>query len=257
MWSLLVIGAAALAVSVAQLPRNAAAIAGLVFLGLLLVAAFIAVDRRKQAKVLPPSVFGSGPLKWIYLTMAMLMMAVMVDTYVPLFGQRLGHLSPVGAGFLGASLAVGWTVSEVVSASLHNRRVIGYVVLVAPLLMGTGLAVGALTQSADASPSLVGLWALALVIAGIGIGMAWPHMSVRAMESVDDPAESSAAAAAINTVRLISGAFGAGIAGVVVNTAPGDAVIQARWLYAVFTVLAAVGVLAAYRATRRDRRSLR
>ncbi|BDE13913.1 MULTISPECIES: MFS transporter [Mycobacterium] len=256
-WSLLVIGAAALAVSVAQLPRNAAAIAGLVFLGLLLVAAFIAVDRRKQAKVLPPSVFGSGPLKWIYLTMAMLMMAVMVDTYVPLFGQRLGHLSPVGAGFLGASLAVGWTVSEVVSASLHNRRVIGYVVLVAPLLMGTGLAVGALTQSADASPSLVGLWALALVIAGIGIGMAWPHMSVRAMESVDDPAESSAAAAAINTVQLISGAFGAGIAGVVVNTAPGDAVIQARWLYAVFTVLAAVGVLAAYRATRRDRRSLR
>ncbi|QLL10199.1 MFS transporter [Mycobacterium vicinigordonae] len=254
--SLLVIGAAALAVSVAQLPHNAAAIAGLVLLGLLLVAAFVAVDRRSRAKVLPPSVFGSGPLKWIYLTMAVLMMAVMVDTYVPLFGQRLGHLSPVGAGFLGASLAVGWTVSEVVSASLHNRRVIGYVVLAAPPLMGTGLGVGALTQSADASPSLVGLWALALVIAGIGIGMAWPHMSVRAMESVDDPAESSAAAAAINTVQLISGAFGAGIAGVVVNTAPGDAVIQARWLYAVFTALAAVGVLTAFQATRRDRRPL-
>ena len=46
------------------------------------------------------------------------MVAAMVDTYVPLFAQRLAHLTPVAAGFLGAALAVGWTVSEIVSASL-------------------------------------------------------------------------------------------------------------------------------------------
>lgn len=253
-WSLLVIGTAALAVILAQLPRDGVAIAGLLALGILLVVVFVAVDRRSRAAVLPPSVFGAGPLRWVYLTMGVLMMAVLIDTYVPLFGQRLGHLSPVLAGFLGASLAVGWTVSEIVSASLRSPRLIGRVVLVAPLLMGAGLAIGAVTQRADASRGLVGWWALGLLIAGTGIGMAWPHLSVRAMDSVDDPAESGAAAAAINTVQLIAGAFGAGLAGVVVNTAPGGDALQARWLYAVFTVLAAAGFIASYQATRPDRR---
>ena len=253
LWSLLLIGSAALAVSIAQLPHNAWVIAGLLLVGVVLVGAFVVVDRRSHAAVLPPSVFGSGPLRWIYLTMAVLMMAVMIDTYVPLFGQRLGHLSPVAAGFLGASLAIGWTVSEIVSASLNSRRVIGFVVLVAPLLMAAGLAIGTITQRDDASFGLVVVWALALLVAGIGIGMAWPHLSARAMDSVDDPAESGAAAAAINTVQLISAAFGAGLAGVVVNTTTGGDLAEARWLYAVFTVLAATGVVASLRATYRDR----
>jgi MFS family permease len=252
-WSLLLVGSAALAVSIAQLPHNASVIAGLLVVGVLLVGAFVVVDRRSHAAVLPPSVFGSGPLRWIYLTMAVLMMAVMIDTYVPLFGQRLGHLSPVAAGFLGASLAIGWTVSEIISASLNSRRAIGVVVLVAPLLMAAGLGVGAITQRDDASFGLVVVWALALLIAGTGIGMAWPHLSARAMDSVDDPAESGAAAAAINTVQLISAAFGAGLAGVVVNTTTGGELAEARWLYVVFTVLAATGVVASLRATYHDR----
>jgi hypothetical protein len=68
------------------------------------------------------------------------------------------------------------------------------------------------------------------------------------MGFVDDPVEAGAAAAAINTVQMISGAFGAGLAGVVVNTVPGDDISVARWLFAIFTALAAVGTVAAYRA---------
>ncbi|CAM2732105.1 MFS transporter [Mycobacterium intermedium] len=256
-WTLLLMGGAALAVSVAQIPHNSAATAGLLAVGLALIGTAVVVDRRSDPAVLPPSVFGSGPLKWVYLTMAVQMMAVMVDTYVPLFGQRLGHLTPVAAGFLGASLAIGWTFSEIVSASLNSRRVIGYVVLTAPLVMAAGLGLTAVTQRGNAPIELVVLWTLGLLVAGTGIGMAWPHLSVRAMESVDDPAEGGAAAAAINTVQVISAAFGAGIAGVVVNTTRGGEVAEARWLYVVFTVLAAVGVIASSRATRRDRLSAR
>lgn len=260
-WSLLLMGAAALAVSVAQLPHNLMATAGLLGAGALLVGMFVVVDRRSHAAVLPPSVFGSGPLKWIYLTMAVLMMAVMVDTYVPLFGQQLGHLTPVAAGFLGATLAVGWTVSEIVSAMLTSSRLIRYVVSAAPLVLAAGLAVGALTQRADAPIGVVVLWAVALLVAGVGIGMAWPHLAARAMDCVDDRAESSAAAAAINTVQLISAAFGAGLAGVVVNTAEGAPssadVTAARWLFAAFTLLAAAGSVASYRATCNGRRSPR
>jgi MFS family permease len=94
------------------------------------------------------------------------------------------------------------------------------------------------------------LWALALMITGIGIGAAWPHLSAWAMQCVDDAKEAGVAAAAINTVQLISGAFGAGLAGVVVNSAQGGAVTAARWLFGVFAALGAVGAVASYRATR-------
>jgi MFS family permease len=251
--SLVLIGAAALAVSAAQIPRHAGATAGLLAAAVVLMALFVLVDWRMHAAVLPPSVFGPGPLKWLYLTMAALMIGAMVDTYVPLFGQQLAHLTPVAAGFLGAALAVGWTVSEIVSASLERPRAIGRVIAAAPVVVASGLALGALTQRDNASAGIVALWTLALLVAGIGIGMAWPHLSVRAMDSVNDAAEGGAAAAAINTVQLISAAFGAGLAGVVVNTAGGGGVPAARSLFAVFTALTTAGVVASYAAVRGDR----
>ncbi|SPM36965.1 Predicted arabinose efflux permease, MFS family [Mycobacterium rhizamassiliense] len=250
-WSLLLMGAAALAVSVAQLPHNRLATGGLLAAGAALIGVFVVIDWRMNAAVLPPSVFGRGPLKWIYLTMGIQMAAVMVDIYVPLFGQRLAHLTPVVAGFLGATLAIGWTLAELISASLSDVRVIGRVIAVAPLLMASGLALTAATQRIDAPAGIIVVWGIGLLVGGIGIGMAWPHLSMRAMDSVDDPAESGAAAAAINTVQLISAAFGAGLAGVVVNTAGGGDLAAARWLYVVFAVLAGCGVLASFRAARR------
>ncbi len=209
-WSLVLLGTAALAVSVAGIPHDWRATAALLALGAALVAVFIYVDRRLPAAVLPPSTFGSGPLKWIYLTLGLLMGATMADMYVPLFGQRLAHLTPVAAGFLGAGLAIGWTVGEISSASLRTTRVIRQTVAVAPLVMATGLAIGALTQFEEASIGLVAVWAVALLITGVGVGIAWPHLSAWAMSCVDDPSEGPAAAAAINTVQLICGAFGAG-----------------------------------------------
>ncbi|HEX2401783.1 MAG TPA: MFS transporter, partial [Mycobacterium sp.] len=180
-WSLLLLGAAALAVSVAGIPHDVWATAALLALGAALVAVFVYVDRRLTAAVLPPSTFGSGPLKWIYLTLGVLMAATMVDMYVPLFGQRLAHLTPVAAGFLGAGLAIGWTVGEISSASLRSSLVIKRTVAVAPLVMATGLALGALTQFADAPLWLVAVWAAALMITGAGVGIAWPHLSAWAM----------------------------------------------------------------------------
>jgi MFS family permease len=247
-WSLVLLGIAALAVSVAGIPHDWRATAALLALGAVLVAVFVHVDRRLPASVLPPSTFGSGPLKWIYLTLGLLMAATMAAMYVPLFGQRLAHLTPVAAGFLGAALAIGWTVGEISSASLRNNLVIARAVAVAPLVMATGLALAALTQYEEASNGLVTVWAVALVITGVGVGIAWPHLSAWAMSCVDDPSEGPTAAAAINTVQLICGAFGAGLAGVTVNlTDTGDAV-AARWLFGVFALLAAACAVASFRA---------
>lgn len=249
-WSLAILGAAAMAVSVAGIPHDWRATAALLALGVALVFAFLAVDRRAGASVLPPSTFGPGPLKWIYLSLGVLMAATMVDMYVPLFGQRLGHLSPVMAGFFGAVLSVGWTAGEIVSASVQNRRVITRTVAFAPIVMAAGLAAGAVLIRDGMSPWLVVAWAAALVVTGAGIGIAWPHLSAWAMSSVDDPAEGPAAAAAINTVQLICGAVGAGLAGVVVNLSDTAGAAAARGLFAAFAVLAVVGAIASFRSDR-------
>lgn len=250
-WSLLLLGVAALAVSAAAIPRNPGVIAGLLAVGVALIAAFIVVDRRLTAAVLPRMAFQPGPLKWIYITLGLLMAATMVDMYVPLFGQRLGGLAPIFAGFLGAALSVGWTVGEIASASITNTRRTVQVVAIAPLVMAVGLAVAALTQNSYASTQLVLVWAAALALTGAGIGMAWPHLSAWAMGSVvDDPAQQAVAAAAISTVQLMCGAFGAGLAGVVVNLRDTPDVSSSRWMFGLFAVLAALGVLASTRSGR-------
>ncbi|CAN1533885.1 ProP Permeases of the major facilitator superfamily [Mycobacteriaceae bacterium] len=256
--SLVLLGVAALLVSVAALPRNLAITAGLLGSAAALVVVFVVVDRGAAARVLPRRTFEPGPLKWIYLTMGLLMAATMVDMYAPLFGQRLGALPPAAAGFLGAALSVGWTVAEIRSASIADRRVAARVVRWSPAVMAAGLGLAALAIRDGAGPIAIAALGLALAISGVGIGAAWPHLSVWAMGSVeggsaDDAAERAVAAAAINTVQLMCAAFGAGVAGVVVNVRAQPDAPAAQWLFAVFAGLAAVGWLASSRAARGPR----
>ncbi len=248
-WSVLLLSAAALTVSIAQVPTSIPLTAALLTLSVILIVLFVAVDRRTAVKVLPPTMFGPGPLKWIYLALAVLMTSAMVDMYVPLFGQRLAHLVPVVAGFLGAALAIGWAVAELLSASLKSRKAVNRVVVAAPLVIAVGLMLAAVTQVDDAPVALVVTWAVALTITGAGIGAGWPHLSAWAMQCVDEK-EGAAAGAAINTIEVIAGAFGAGLAGVVVNSAEGDVVIAARALFAVFAAVGVLGALASRRAAR-------
>ena len=254
-WSLVLAGGAAIAVSVAGVQRSAFGTVTLLAAAVVLVGCFVVVDRRASGAVLPRSVFGPGPLKWMYVTMGLLMATTMFDMYVPLFGQRLAHLAPVIAGFLGAALAVGWTVAEIVSASVTSARATVRLVGVAPLVVAAGLVMAALTQRAGASLLLVGVWALAFFVVGTGVGVAWPHLSAWIMGAVDDPVEGGAAAAAINTVQLICGALGAGLAGVVVNMLDGADLSAARWLFTTFAVLAAIGTVASRRSGSRGRSS--
>lgn len=249
-WSLMILGSAAMAISVAGIQRSVPLMVMLLAGGVALVGVFVVVDRRMSVSVLPQTAYGPGPFKWIYVTLGVLMAATMADMYVPLYGQRLAGLVPLTAGFLAVALSVGWTVSEIVSASVTTPARVVRIVAVAPLVMGIGLGAAALSQVDGASPAVVGVWALSLLVTGIGVGMAWPHLSVWAMGRVDDPAEGTVAAAAINTVQLICGAFGAGLAGIVVNTVDRPDAVGASWLFAVFAGLAALGCVASYRAGR-------
>ena len=250
--SVVLLGAAALAVSMASVPHNTLATAGLLVFGALLIGAFLVVDRRMATAVLPASVYGFGPLKWVYLTLGLLVAATKVDLYVPLFGQRLAHLGPIVAGLLGAALSLGWTIGGFASGSLNKARTTVTVVIAAPLVMAGGLAVAGVAHVQGATAGIVIVCAVALLAVGVGIGAAWPHLSAWAMSDVDDPAEGGAAATAINSVQLIFGAFGAGLAGVVVNLVDGGGMSAARWAFAVFALLALTACVTAVRAGRQQ-----
>ncbi|MEI7519042.1 MAG: MFS transporter, partial [Mycobacteriaceae bacterium] len=70
--------------------------------------------------------------------------------------------------------------------------------------------------------------------------------------SVDEAGEQAIAAAAINTVQLICAAFGAGLAGVMVNLRETPDAPAARWMFAGFAGMAAVGWFASSRAGARQ-----
>ncbi|NLU82686.1 MFS transporter [Rhodococcus sp. HNM0569] len=235
--SLLLVVAAALSVSVASiLDSQTATIAG-VTVGLTLLVLFYLHERRSDASVLPAVTFTPGsPLRWIYLTIAVLAIASTTETFVPLFGQRLGGLAPLAAGFLGAAIAAGWTLGELPSASASRPRTTRLIVLASPIVIAAGLAGTALLQADSATGTRVLLWALTLAVAGAGIGIAWPHLASGAMHSVSDPNEGDKASAAINIVQLVANALGAALTGVLVNAAD-TPLAQAHYLYGGFAVL--------------------
>ncbi|PJJ06359.1 MFS transporter [Streptomyces sp. 2333.5] len=245
---LLVIGATA-AVSVAGILSNEAMRAVLIALALALVMAFAVTEKGSQVRVLPRPTYQTGSaLRWVYLTIAFLAAGVAVETFLPLFGQRLGALPPVAAGFFGAALSLGWSASQVVSSSARRQRTVRRLRVAGPGLLTAGLAILALLQHRHASLPLVLAWLPLLLLAGTGIGLAMPHLSVAAMASTPDKKEGEKAAAAIATVLTMSTAFGAAVAGLLVNLGGPSLVTSARYLLLGFAAVSALGMLTALRA---------
>ncbi|MYU22575.1 hypothetical protein [Streptomyces sp. SID8352] len=73
-----------------------------------------------------------------------------------------------------------------------------------PLFLAAGLTAYGLLLAEDAPGTAVVLWAVLLLVAGAGIGCAFPHLPVATMSSGADEAEGSKATAAVSTTRLIA-----------------------------------------------------
>lgn len=265
--SLILLGAAALVVSGASV--LATPVAGLtgILLSLVLVVGFLVHERRTTARILPARAFTpESPLRWIYATLAVLAIGSTTETFVPLFGQQLAGLGPLAAGFLGAAIAAGWTLGEIPSAGSSRPAATRRLIIAGPAVLTIGLAATALTQRAQASGLDVSAWAVALLLVGAGIGIAWPHLATDAMSSSPDPGdrnddgdgdEGDKASATINTVQLLANAFGASLTGVAVNLGQPDTVRSAQYLFAGFAVLSVIGVVTAALSRRPTTRGVR
>ncbi|MEV0382031.1 MFS transporter [Nonomuraea sp. NPDC050643] len=251
--SLLLVTAATAAVSLAGVLPGPLPMAAGVVVALLLVAAFVAHERRSEVRVFPRTTYQAGsPLKWVYLTLALLAFGVAVESFVPLFGQRLGGLPPVAAGFFGAAISLGWSGTQLISSSVIKEGTIRRLRVAGPLLLAAGFLAQGLLQREDAPGWLVLVWVPVLIVAGAGVGLAYPHLAVAVMSSTRDPEEGGRAAAAIATVTSLSIAFGTAVAGVLVNLGGASMLDSARYMLFGFALICAIGALTARAADRAD-----
>jgi MFS family permease len=247
--SLALLTATTAVISIASLLTHVRYLIGAGLVAALLLAGFVAWERRATARVLPATTYAAaGPLKWLYLTIAVLAAGTVAEAFTPLFGQRLAGLEPLVAGFLGASVSLGWSTAMIFSAGVTDPRKVRRLYLLGPAILAAGLAVTGLTQWADAGPLTVITWFVALIGAGVGIGIAFPHLIVATMGVSDDPAEASKAAAGANTVELIALSFSSALGGVLMNLGAPSTARSAQFLLLGFAAVALLGCLTAGKA---------
>ncbi|RIQ13297.1 MFS transporter [Jiangella rhizosphaerae] len=251
--SLVLLTVATALISVASLRTDTVEMVVIVAAAALVIGAFVRWERGSAVRVLPASTYAAGsPLKWLYISIAILAIGTVSEAFAPLFGQRLAGLAPLVAGFLGAAVSLGWSVTMVFSAGAERPAAVRRLRIAGPVVLALGLAVTGAFQQEDAGAWLVVVWAIGLIVAGVGIGLAFPHVVVAVMGSSTDPAEAGKASAGVNTVELIGLSIGSAVGGLLLNLGAPSMLASARYLLFGLAVTALVGVLAALRASARS-----
>lgn len=233
-------------VSMSAFTTSAGAAGVVLVLGVVGLIGFVLIDRRAAASPVPKSLLPketyrkSSPLPWIYLAIAALCVGSTNETFVPLFGQSIAGMGPLLAGVLGAVYSWGWSTASMTTSGDMRESRIRMLRVLGPSLMTVGLVAYGLLNLVPATTEVVVAWFVVLFIAGAGVGMSFPANATAAMKSTSDPAESAAAAAGVNTVQMMSSAFGAALSGWAVGIAGNDAGAQA---WSMSLVLAIVGVM--------------
>ncbi len=236
--------AAVLALSVASASTGDALLAGgLTVAALVMIVVLGFVERRAKQRLLPTGTFVFGSvLATMFAAMILLQISIISDVFVPLFLQRLHGVGPLVAGYMVALLAVGWSTSSMIVAGWTDGRarmlIVGGPIL---LLIGAiGLAFFVGHENPSSNILLLASIGLSLLLMGVGIGVAWTHLTPRAMKAAPQ-GEYDVTSAALSTLQLFATGMGAAVAGFVVNIAGlagnGSAAIPANWLYGLWIVL--------------------
>lgn len=234
---------------------------GLTVVAILAIVALGMIERSAKQKLLPTGTFRFGTLlASLFGVMVLLQMAITSDIFIPLFMQTLHGMGPLLAGYMVALVAVGWSVSSMITAGWTEGRarllIGGGPVLVLIAAVGLALFVGHSNQAS----SLVFIVpiGLALVIMGVGIGTAWTQLTPRVMQAAPD-GEHDVTSAALSTIQLFASGLGAALGGLIVNLAglasvSPTPITAANWLYGLFIVVAALAVPIGFSIARTEAR---
>jgi hypothetical protein len=239
--TLAVLTTAILAIAAADVASGAGPAILLLILGLALLIAAGAVNARPGERLLPPEAMRPATLVGAGYAMIFAMSAAsaVFGVYGAAILQVLYGLSPLTAGYVVASDAVGWTLTALIVSGQPDRRHGGFIFAGASVIVA-GMAILAL---------FIASRQVALIVAGgfvlgAGFGMAWSLVTRRILMAL--PAEERAiGAAATPTAQMIGSAAGAAAAGGFANLlglahafTPAMAATKSSWLFAAFVPLA-------------------
>jgi MFS family permease len=239
-----------LALSVGSVSANRlAALAGIA-VTIVLIGALVLVEAKSSRRIMPKGGLDLRTrLGALYAMIALLILTLQPDIFVPLFLQELHGQSPLMAGYIAALLSIGWTVASLVGSKWSGTAA-ERAIRTAPFVVLAGLVTLAffLPMSSAGRWSILSAISIGVFVIGFGIGAAWPHIvtSIFRTAAAD---EQTRAAGAVSTVQLFASAIGAAAAGMVANgfglVDPGGAAGAARAAFALCAVFAGVAILAA------------
>jgi len=242
-------------VSVGSLSHELAWNAAGVAMGLALVAWMGRLDVKASSRLMPTGAYSTRTvLGACYLTMAMLIIGLTSEIFVPYFLQTLHGQTPLVAGYLTAVMAGGWTLASLMFSGRTGEAVVR-LVRGGPVVTTVGMAALAVLVPYG-EPGDVAFAALCLALAGVGfgIGMCWSHLVTRVFRSAPAGQE-NLASGAVTTLQLYAIALGSAVAGMVANAAgladPGGidgARTAAAWLFGLFALAPALAAWSARRS---------
>ena len=184
----------------------------------LLLVAFVLVERVVAQPVLPLWVFASGTLR-VTSALSLLVGGLLLglSSYVPTLGQEVVGASAIVSGFALAALTLGWPVAASLSGRLYLS--IGFR---ATGLLGVGLAVAGALVLALMDPA-GSLWHVAAGCVLIGFGMGWIAAPALVVAQSSVAWGQRGVATATNMfARSVGSAIGVAVFGAMVNAVAGD-----------------------------------
>ncbi|HET9649493.1 MAG TPA: MDR family MFS transporter [Microlunatus sp.] len=190
---------------------------GVLGLGVLLLIAFVGVERRAREPIVPGWVFRRRLLVGVNLTnLAVGVMLIGLTSYVPLFVQDILGTSALVAGFALAALTIGWPISASLSGRVYLR--IGFR---NTALIGTGIAVvGGVLMILLSAQSSVWQVAMTCFVIGLGMGLVASPTLVAAQSSVDWASRGVVTGTSM-FARSMGSAVGIAVFGAIANAAIG------------------------------------
>ncbi|HET7523951.1 MAG TPA: MFS transporter [Acidimicrobiales bacterium] len=176
-----------------------------------LLTAFIAVELRADAPLMPLSIFSSRNRSGVYLMMLFLGMAVFsMFFFLTLYLQNIHHFSAVrtGVSFLPMSFGI-------MFAAILTSRLLTRVGIRIPLITGPIFALAGLVWLTQLTPTTgYGQIIAPLLLIALGMGQCFVPLTITAVSGVA-PQEAGIASALVNTGQQIGGALGLAVLGTV------------------------------------------
>ena len=213
---LLLIGAGVLMISVSSAMTDVSIIVLLLLAAAMSLLLFVRVDHKSAQAILPRNAFSARRLPgaglWVILLMPFASAASAV--YLVYGLQTIWGLSPAEAGLSGAVMALSWSFSAILVASIRSDERRQSLIPLGPVLLALGIGVVILALVVDQ------FWLVypGQLIVGIGFGVSWGTLSQLLMDRASD-SERDKSSALLPTLQSAGYAFGGAVFGLIANVA--------------------------------------